>query len=66
MEDRFEPKSLTFKDSKRAYGLQILRPLIRFNTKHITITIEAIYFPKSKSNSIFSSKVTALKGSYVK
>ena len=32
MGHRFEPKSLTFKASKRAYGLTILRPLIRFNT----------------------------------
>ena len=60
---RFEPKSLTFKASKRAYGLQILRPLIRFNTKHVTVTIEAIHFPKSKPNSIFSIKVAALKES---
>ena len=59
---RFEPKSLTFKASKRAYGLTILRPLIRFNTKHVTVTIEAIHFPKSKINPIFSTKITALKG----
>ena len=60
---RFEPKSLTFKASKSAYGLTILRPLIRFNTKHVTVTIEAIHFPKSKINSSFSIKVAALKGS---
>ena len=59
---RFEPKSLTLKASKRAYGLTILRPLIRFNTKHVTVTIEAIDFPKSKTNSSFSTKVIALKG----
>ena len=63
---RFEPKSLTLKASKRAYGLTILCPLIRFNTQHVTVTIEAINFPKSKSNPIFSSKVTTLKESYAK
>ncbi len=63
---RFEPKSLTLKASKRAYGLTILRPLIRFNTIHVTVTIEAINFPKSKTNYIFSTKITALKGTCLK
>ncbi len=61
---RFEPKSLTLKASKRAYGLTILRPLIRFNTIHVTVTIEAVNLPKSKTNSCFSTRVTELKGSY--
>ena len=59
---RRKPWSCALKASKRAYGLTILRPLIRFNTKHVTVTIEAIHFPKSKINPIFSTKITALKG----
>ena len=39
---RFEPKSLTFKASKRAYGLKILRPLIRFNAIPVIANIESV------------------------
>ena len=60
---RRKPWSCALKASKRAYGLTSLRPLIRFYTIHVTVTIEAIHFPKSKANSSFSIKVTALKES---
>ena len=39
---RFEPMSLTFKASKRAYGFKILRPLIRFNAIPVIANIESV------------------------
>ena len=38
---RFEPMSLTFKASKRVYGLEILRPLIRFDAFPVTATTKS-------------------------
>lgn len=38
-------KSLTFKSSKRAYGIKFLRPLIRVLMRsHVTVIIESVSF----------------------